>query len=810
GEVYVMDWGIAKQISAPTLPLDNRSEAFFSSLWDTKNSQSPRTIGGLGTIGYMPPEQQENATQVTAQSDVYALGKILRECFTFRSPWEEFQAQVQQDSVRLKQPSKKIESKNQYVPKEIQAIVDKATAIERSERYPSVFHLAEDIQRYLKNLPVSAKEYTFREIFFNYCQRYRPFLTFLIYTFIFIFSFWLYQKKLEQMKQLQQQEENHLLLEQAFNLAQHQIRLGQNSSVPGRESRSQKIQHHLQALIFLNQALSLSTPVSTISTAHLEEEKLHIGTVLLPLCYEEEDYSMANFVVDDLQTLSESTLSDLEKKALQDEIQDKKTMVLMQHRKTLQEWEHYFKSLARPGNPEEIQEFIYEINTMQEREIFEKLRELLEEGTLSLQKNSSERRHELTPFYCSIVELLGRSEHREAGTFLKKSLYSVYNKSQQYQKADLGQIEYFSEILIALWHLKDEDLYQSFHDLRSSGIFPGSLFRMKIQFVYQKILAQIIEFYSNKIEMNPDDSLSYGMRGASYFDQKKFQESIQDISNALQNRSLPLEKTCLAYSMRGRAKFEIHDLEGAKNDFMQVIQFAPQNPEFGDVYAYLAKIKWTQKDYDGALSDSYQALQLDSQNLEVCSQLANFLMQQEKWDKAILYYTQTLQINSNLPQIYYLRGICKIAEGDYDGAIADFSEAISLHPQYIEAYLVRASAKLSKEDFEGAIADCSEILQINPQFDQAYFGRGSAKSKKGDDEGAIADYEKTLSLKPADPLLNSCVEALQQYVIPKYRAKDYSGALDILQKLMQHLPPDHPNQKKYQQQMQQIQSLQRR
>lgn len=74
GEVYVLDWGIAKVLSAGED--DARSEV--------EGAQGTAYGAVLGTPGYMPPEQVTNARDVDGRADVFALGAILFEILTGR------------------------------------------------------------------------------------------------------------------------------------------------------------------------------------------------------------------------------------------------------------------------------------------------------------------------------------------------------------------------------------------------------------------------------------------------------------------------------------------------------------------------------------------------------------------------------------------------------------------------------------------------------------------------------------------------------------------------------------------------------
>ncbi|MEK7487220.1 MAG: protein kinase, partial [Planctomycetota bacterium] len=186
GEVYVMDWGIAKilknnpqelieNVSQENSEEDNRvkktPEELIDSIETETLEEAYNTVGGIGTEGYMAPEQRENASQISSVADIYALGKILRECYTLLSPIEEFQLLLKQGSEKLKKPDKK-ELKNEHSVEEnfsldIQAIVKKATNENSSERYQKVEEISKDIQQYQKNKRVSARKYNFIDLLFR-------------------------------------------------------------------------------------------------------------------------------------------------------------------------------------------------------------------------------------------------------------------------------------------------------------------------------------------------------------------------------------------------------------------------------------------------------------------------------------------------------------------------------------------------------------------------------------------------------------------------------------------------------------------
>ncbi len=150
GEVIVLDWGLAKVIAQGTL-------GESSSLWLTKGARPDATSAGslLGTPAYMAPEQARGTLEeIDARTDIYGLGAILFEILTGQSPHRgKDTGEIVQRIVT--EPSPRAGEVQSSVPKPLEAVCAKAMAKEPSDRYPSATALAEDVQRYLADEPVS-------------------------------------------------------------------------------------------------------------------------------------------------------------------------------------------------------------------------------------------------------------------------------------------------------------------------------------------------------------------------------------------------------------------------------------------------------------------------------------------------------------------------------------------------------------------------------------------------------------------------------------------------------------------------------
>jgi formylglycine-generating enzyme required for sulfatase activity/serine/threonine protein kinase len=174
GEVYVMDWGLARvqgREDRHDLRLAHPAGSTLTEVVTDRRElrqadpDSPLvTLDGqiLGTPCYMPPEQAKGQLdRLGPGCDVYAIGAMLYELLGGQMPFVPPDARVSPHAILMRLiegPPRALSELNPAAPAELVAVVEKAMAREPAQRYATVEALANDLRAYTEGRVVGAFE----------------------------------------------------------------------------------------------------------------------------------------------------------------------------------------------------------------------------------------------------------------------------------------------------------------------------------------------------------------------------------------------------------------------------------------------------------------------------------------------------------------------------------------------------------------------------------------------------------------------------------------------------------------------------
>jgi serine/threonine-protein kinase len=154
GETLVVDWGLAKTLDRPEAHVEGELQPLRPL---SAGASGSHTMYGstVGTPNFMSPEQAAgDLDRMGPASDVYSIGATLYCILTGRPPFHEPQIQLLLHKVRQGQFPRPRAISRQVAPA-LEAICLKAMALRPEDRYHSTRALADDLEHWLADEPVS-------------------------------------------------------------------------------------------------------------------------------------------------------------------------------------------------------------------------------------------------------------------------------------------------------------------------------------------------------------------------------------------------------------------------------------------------------------------------------------------------------------------------------------------------------------------------------------------------------------------------------------------------------------------------------
>ena len=166
GEVLVVDWGIAKVLVGADAGSDlvKQVQSEVVSVRDAEALSATMAGSAMGTIFYMPPEQATgDLEQITARSDIYALGATLYELLSLERSLKSSSIPEMIVAITCGEIVP-LDTVAPHLPKDLVAIIHRSMALTPANRYATCDAFAEDIRRFLAGQAVEARKRSIGEL----------------------------------------------------------------------------------------------------------------------------------------------------------------------------------------------------------------------------------------------------------------------------------------------------------------------------------------------------------------------------------------------------------------------------------------------------------------------------------------------------------------------------------------------------------------------------------------------------------------------------------------------------------------------
>jgi tetratricopeptide (TPR) repeat protein len=245
------------------------------------------------------------------------------------------------------------------------------------------------------------------------------------------------------------------------------------------------------------------------------------------------------------------------------------------------------------------------------------------------------------------------------------------------------------------------------------------------------------------IELDPSLGSAQQTLGDVYLKMRKWKEAIPPLTKAVE---LDPDNTKVYYLI-GTAQEELREFGQAEEAFKTYLEKNPGEP--GDAYYHLGISQMELNKLEEAKASLERAAEIDAQNAQIVSKLAEAYYKTGQYDKAAESYTQLTEM---IPEDakYYFNTIVKMYDeaGMQEKAIEATKKMIALNPQDADAVYNLGYMYVKLKNYDEAIETFKRAIEIRPDFEFAYSNLGYCYTQQKKYNESIETYKKLVEINP--------------------------------------------------------------
>jgi tetratricopeptide (TPR) repeat protein len=257
-------------------------------------------------------------------------------------------------------------------------------------------------------------------------------------------------------------------------------------------------------------------------------------------------------------------------------------------------------------------------------------------------------------------------------------------------------------------------------------------------------------------------------RALALFHLRKFRETVALLDTYLSGHP----RDARAIVLRGDAKAELDDNEGALKDYNAAIDIAP---DFQYAYETRCETRLAREDLTGALSDCENAIRLDPSDARAYQDRGDVYFNRQAYDLALTDYDKAIALGRHSAYVYAARCDTNRVVGNLDRAAADCEKALTIDPKSRQGLWARARVSIANARYSDAVADLNRYIALDPTAsDLGYYFRGLANNRLQLYGNALDDLQTYVKRKPHD------ADGFKERALARFGVGDKNGALGDL------------------------------